>query len=324
MNALAHRVPRFVDLGPDLASVRDAACAGLSRPRKELPAWMFYDARGSELFERICEQPEYYPTRTELAILRGHGHDIAEVLGERCCLIELGSGSNRKIRTLLGIMRRPDGYVAIDISGEQLRSAVCELARDFPSIPMTGIVADYGDGRGLPLAERGASRRIAFYPGSTVGNMHPHEAVAFLKPWRERLAGGGMLIGVDLVKDAVILDAAYDDVAGVTAEFNRNILVRLNRELGADFRPERFGHRAFFDPARSRVEMHLVSRGLQRARLGGRTFAFEDGETIHTENSYKYTVEGFRALAREAGFDPIRTWTDPRHLFSVHYLAAHA
>lgn len=322
MNALAHRLPQFVDLSPDLASVREAACAGLARARKELPAWLFYDARGSQLFEAICEQPEYYPTRTELAILRQHGREIADVLGEGCCLIELGSGSNRKVRTLLGVMRRPDGYVAIDISGEQLRNAVCDLARDFPAIPMTGIVADYGDRRGLPLDARGASRRIGFFPGSTIGNMHPDEAVRFLAPWRERLAGGGMLIGVDLVKDARMLDAAYDDAAGVTAEFNRNVLVRLNRELGADFRPHRFAHRAVFDAARCRVEMHLVSRGLQRARIGARAYSFEDGETIHTENSYKYTVEGFHTLARAAGFEPVRTWTDARQWFSVHYLAA--
>ena len=319
MNALI--APRFIDLAPDLAGVRDAVHDGLSRSPKELPAWLFYDAAGSKLFERICEQPEYYPTRTELAIFAAHGRDIAEALGEGCCLIELGSGSNRKARTLLEVLRKPEGYVAIDVSGEQLRTAVRELAAEFPSIPMTGIVGDYGAGT-LPLDAQGDARRVAFFPGSTIGNMHPHEARAFLAPWAPRLAGGGMLVGVDLVKPEALLHAAYNDAAGVTAAFNRNMLRRINRELGADFLPDRWAHDAFWHEGPSRVEMHLVSRGRQCVQVAGRKIEFRDGESIHTENSYKYTVEGFRDLARTAGFEPGACWTDDKGWFSVHFIAA--
>jgi dimethylhistidine N-methyltransferase len=320
MNAVV--APRFFDLAPGVEGVRGAVLDGLARTPKELPAWLFYDAAGSKLFERICEQPEYYPTRTELGIFRTHGREIAEALGEGCCLIELGSGSNRKARTLLQVLLRPEGYVAIDVSGDQLRCAVRELAAEFPLIPMTGIVGDYGGARELPLGDATQARRVAFFPGSTIGNMHPHEARDFLAPWAARLAGGGMLVGVDLVKPEAVLHAAYNDAAGVTAAFNRNVLRRANRELGADFLPERFAHDAFWHEGPSRIEMHLVSRGRQRVVVGGRAFDFRDGESIHTENSYKYTVEGFRALARDAGFVPGPCWTDPQGWFSVHFLAA--
>lgn len=318
MNALL--VPRFIDLAPRLDTVRDAALDGLSRTPKTLPAWLFYDERGSRLFEAITHQPEYYPTRCELSILKRHGREIAEALGEGCCLIELGSGSSRKVRTLLRVMRDPGGYVAIDVSSEQLRGAVTELARDYPTIPMTGIIADFSTA--AFEVEHGCGRGVAFFPGSTIGNMDPDDAIAFLRPWRERLAGGGMLVGVDLAKDPAVLNAAYNDAAGVTAAFNRNLLVRLNREIGARFDPLRFAHRAFWAARRSRVEMHLQSIGAQRVRCGGEAIGFDAGETIHTENSYKYTLDGFRELARAAGFDPVRAWTDEREWFSVHYLAA--
>ena len=322
MNAIVQ--PRFIDLAPGLEGVRDAVHAGLARMPKELPAWLFYDAAGSKLFERICDQPEYYPTRTELAIFQAFGREIAETLGAGCRLIELGSGSNRKARTLLRVLRRPEGYVAIDVSGEQLRGAVCELAAEFPTIPMTGIVGDYGGAQPLPLDDVGGTRQVAFFPGSTIGNMHPQEARDFLAPWAQRLAGGGMLVGVDLVKPEPILHAAYNDAAGVTAAFNRNMLRRINRELGADFLPERFAHDAFWQEGPSRIEMHLVSRERQRVVVGDRAFDFRDGESIHTENSYKYTVEGFRRLARTAGFEPVECWTDPQGWFSVHFIAAPA
>lgn len=314
------RGPQFIDLAPDLESVRAVTHAGLARARRTLPPWLFYDARGSALFEAICEQPEYYPTRTELSILVDHGRDIAATLGESCCVIELGSGSNRKARTLLTVMRKPGGYVAIDVSGEQLRRAVTDLARDFPNIPMLGIVADYGD-RKLELGTRG-TRRVGFFPGSTIGNMTPREALRFLKPWRHRLAGGGMLIGVDRVKDKATLDAAYNDAAGVTAAFNLNLLRRLNRELGADFVEDRWRHRAFFDEAHSRIEMHLVSADAQTVRIGDRRYEFAAGETIHTECSYKYTDLAFRALVRAAGFEAERCWTDADERFAVYFAAA--
>ncbi len=318
MNALV--APRFIDLAPSVSLVRDAAIEGLSRIPKSLPPWLFYDERGSRIFETITHQPEYYPTRCELSILHRHGREIAEALGEGCCLIELGSGSSRKIRTLLRVMRDPGGYVAIDVSREQLRSAVTELARDYPAIPMTGIVADFATG-GFAF-DAGRARTVAFFPGSTIGNMEPDEAVAFLKPWRQRLAGGGMLIGVDLVKDAATLDAAYNDAAGVTAAFNRNLLARLNRECDARFDPAAFGHRAFWAARRSRVEMHLQSPVAQRVRVAGENISFERGETIHTENSYKYTLDGFHDLVRAAGFTPQHVWSDERGWFSVHFVSA--
>ena len=314
---------QIVDLAPGLANLREAVHEGLSARPRRLPAWLFYDAEGSRLFESICEQPEYYPTRTELAILREHGRDIAETLGEGCRLVELGSGSHRKARTLLRVLKNPDGYVAIDISGTQLRQAVQALAREFPDLPMTGIVADYGEDAQLPLEESpGDGPLVGFFPGSTIGNMEPAAAESFLRPWAARLAGGGMLVGVDLVKDSAILDAAYNDAAGVTAAFNRNILVHIARELDADIDSSTFRHRAFFDPVASRVEMHLVSAIAQELEIAGRRFRFEAGEGIHTENSCKYTIEGFQALARRAGFVPRRVWTDPRQWFAVHYLAS--
>ena len=317
MNALL--APRFIDLAPKEAAVRDAALEGLARRPKALPPWLFYDERGARLFDAITNQPEYYPTRCELSILRRHAREIAETLGEGCCLIELGSGSSRKVRTLLRVLRQPEGYVAIDVSREQLRAVVTELARDYPSIPMTGIAADFHSDA-LRLDHGG--RRVAFFPGSTIGNLEPSGARRFLSAWRPRLAGGGMLVGVDLVKDPAVLHAAYNDAAGVTAAFNRNVLQRINREAPAHFDVLRFGHRAFWSAFRSRIEMHLQSAASQLVRCGGESVRFERGETIHTESSYKYTLDGFRALARSAGYEPREVWCDEREWFSVHYLAA--
>lgn len=312
-----------VDLGPDMANMRDVVWEGLGKASKALPAWLFYDAEGSRLFEQICVQPEYYPTRIELKILNEQGRDIAATLGEGCRLIELGSGAHHKARILLRVLRKPDGYVAIDISGEQLNEAVGKLAREFPHIEMTGIRADYGEHADLPLDEEGSNARmVGFFPGSTIGNMQPAEAEQFLAGWASTLSGGGMLVGVDLVKDPAILEAAYNDAAGVTAAFNRNMLAHINRELDADFDLERFAHRAFFDPVKSRIEMHLISQGAQTVDVAGRTFDFRDGESMHTESSYKYSVDGFQAMARRAGFVPQNVWSDPLRLFSVHYLEA--
>ena len=315
--------PTLIDLKPDLGSIRDAVLGGLSADPRWLPAWLFYDGEGSRLFEAICEQPEYYPTRTELAILRAHGADIAATLGEGCTLVELGSGSHRKASVMLRLLRRPDGYIAIDVSAQQLRQAITALAREFPRLPMTGICADFGEDAELPLEPNaGDGPMVGFFPGSTVGNMAPAEARDFLAAWARRLRGGGMLIGVDLVKDPAILDAAYNDAAGVTAAFNRNMLAHIGRRLASTLDPTGFSHRAFFNADASRVEMHLVADQAMTARVEGLPFAFAAGASIHTESSYKYTVAGFQALAASAGFVPQRVWTDPRGWFSVHYLAA--
>lgn len=313
----------IVDLSPDLQGMQDAVIDGLSMSPKWLPAWLFYDARGSELFEAICEQPEYYPTRTELAILQQHGHEIAETLGAGCRLVELGSGADTKARKLLRILENPDGYVAIDISSSQLRASVLGLAREFPRLPITGIVADYGEDSALPLEESpGNGPLVGFFPGSTIGNMEPRVAESFLSAWADRLSGGGMLVGVDLLKSPQRLNAAYNDAAGITAEFNLNMLRHINRELGTDFDLSRFQHRAFFNAEESRIEMHLVSEGEQTVQVAGQPFHFADGESIHTESSCKYSIDSFQDLARRAGFEPQSVWTDDDNLFSVHYLHA--
>src|SRR5438067_2196062 len=274
--------------------------AGLSRSQKRLPAKYFYDAAGSRLFDRITELPEYYPTRTELGILRGHAAAMAARCGPRCLLVELGAGSLTKVRLLLDRLNRPAGYVPVDVSGDHLRSAAAALADDYPDLDVRPVVADFTGPFALPGVP--AARRVVFFPGSTIGNFDPPEADALLR----RVAGlvgpgGGLLLGVDLRKPVDVLERAYNDAAGVTAAFNRNLLVRINRELGADFDPAAFRHRAFFNGERSRIEMHLVSAARQRVRVGGAAFDFHVGESIHTENSYKYDVAGFAGRAAASG-----------------------
>lgn len=310
----------FHDFAPDLESFRDGLLAGLSKRDKAIPYWFLYDAAGSALFERICETPEYYPTRTEMGILDACAADIAALAGPNAQLIELGSGAGRKVSTLLAAMQAPAGYVAIDISRDALEAAAARIAAAHPSLRVDAICADYTQSFTLP--PRAAGRRVGFFPGSTIGNMQPDEARDFLSGWVERLGpGGAMIVGVDLKKDSAILDAAYDDAAGVTAAFSKNLLTRANRELGADFDLDRFAHEAIYSPARGRVEIHLVSLAEQTARVGDRAFAFKQGERIHIEYSYKYDIAEFAALARAAGFTPRAVWTDPARLFSVHYLS---
>jgi dimethylhistidine N-methyltransferase len=306
---MTQTAPRFSfhDLRPDAGSFLDDVVAGLSLPQKELPPKYFYDERGSALFDAICELPEYYPTRTETAIMHTHTRDMARHLGPRCALIEYGSGNSRKTRILIGELA-PVAYVPIDIAGAQLKASSAELARTFPRL--TGV---------------DARRRVIYFPGSTIGNFTTAEAAAFLANARAVVgAGGAMLIGVDLKKDPALLNAAYNDAQGVTAQFNLNLLARINRELGADFDLAAFRHRAFYDAALGRIEMHLVSGRDQQVTLPGHVFRFRSGETIHTENSYKYSVAEFQDLARSAGYAPQECWTDPERLFAVHYLTAEA
>jgi L-histidine Nalpha-methyltransferase len=312
----------FVDLRPDAGSFREEVLAGLSRRLKELPPKYFYDQRGSELFEAICELPEYYLTRAELALMRDKAADMARHLGPGCAVIEYGSGSGRKTRILIEAAA-PVAYVPIDIAREQLRATAAGIASEFPGLAVTAVCADYSRTLELPLlAGLPARRRVVYFPGSTIGNLAVPEAADFLANAR-RLAGpgGAMLVGVDLKKDAARLNAAYNDARGVTAEFNLNLLARINRELGADFNLPSFRHHAFYNAARGRIEMHLVSLKEQRVRIAGAAFGFRGGETIHTENSYKYSVAEFQSLARGAGFDPVRCWTDAEKRFAVHYLA---
>jgi len=310
----------FYDLAPGEESFRDAVLCGLGRPRKSIPCKFFYDTRGSWLFEEICRLPEYYPTRTEIAILGENSDDIAAQMGPHCRLIEFGSGASQKVRILLEALDRPAAYVPVDISREHLRDAANSLAEDFPSVPVVAVCADYTRPFALPPLPGARGKRVGFFPGSTIGNFEPDAAVAFLANYASVLGPGGeMLIGVDLKKDQEILEAAYNDRAGVTAAFNLNLLERINRELDGDIDIDRFEHVAFYNEAEGRVEIYIRSQTDQQAQIAGRHFRFAAGELIHTEYSYKYSVRDFRSLAADAGFRPVDTWMDPAGLFSVHY-----
>jgi dimethylhistidine N-methyltransferase len=312
----------FHDLHPDTDRLLDDVMAGLSRPHKALPPKYFYDAHGCALFEAICELPEYYLTRAEIALMRGQVGDMARHLGPGRILIEYGSGSGRKTRILIGAIK-PVAYVPIDIAREQLGATAAEIARDFPRLRVIAVCADYSRPLALLELDDLGARRIVYFPGSTIGNFTPAEAAAFLAGAREQVgAGGGLLIGVDLKKDTARLDAAYNDARGVTAGFNLNLLARINRELGADFDVSAFRHRAFYNEAAGRIEMHLESVKAQVVTISGRVIRFRKGETIHTENSYKYSVHEFQELAQTAGLAPVDCWMDAEKLFSVHYLAA--
>ncbi len=293
--------------------------AGLSLPQKALPPKYFYDAAGSRLFEAICRLKEYYPTRAELALTRAHIGAIARFAGRGCTLIEYGSGEGRKSRLLIEALR-PAAYIPVDISEDALRAAAVKLRRRFPRLELRPLHGDFSQPLKNPMAQ-GRGRRVVYFPGSTIGNLTQQEAHAFLRRTRAQVGpGGAMLVGVDLKKDANVLHAAYNDAKGVTAAFNLNLLARINRELGGDFRLRRFRHYAFYNAILGRIEMHLVSLVPQAVNIGRHRFAFEAGESIHTENSYKYSIEGFRALAKSAGFRGQKVWLDQKGLFSLHGL----
>lgn len=309
------------DLEPDADDFHAAVVDGLSRADKALPYRFLYDAAGSALFDRITRLPEYYPTRTEIGILRDNAQDIAGRLGRCVQLVELGSGSSEKVRILLDALETPDSYVPIDISGEHLLGAAQAIQDDYPELDVLPIAADFGQPFDLPPAERG--RRVGFYPGSTIGNLTPPQAQVFLSDWARRLGGGAyLLIGADLRKSADILEPAYDDAQGVTARFTLNLLERANRELGADFDISAFRHRARWLGREGRVSIDLVSTRPQTVTLAGRRFDFEQDEAIHVEDSWKYSLSGFMALARASSFEPVALWTDEMDLFSVHLLRA--
>ncbi len=303
----------------------DDVVAGLSLPRKALPPKYFYDPRGSELFEAICVLPEYYPTRAELALTRAHADDIARFAGADGTtgveLIEYGSGASTKTRVLIERLR-PATYVPVDISGSALRGAAAHLSAGFPWLDIRAVTGDFG--RPLALPDFGsAGRKVVYFPGSTIGNFTPGEALAFLHMTRGLVGtGGAMLVGVDLKKDPNVLHAAYNDAQGITARFNLNLLERINSELGADFAVAAFAHYAFYNVPEGRIEMHLSSLGAQAVTLGTHRFRFEAGESIHTENSCKYSVGEFQALAAQAGFRGEAVWLDPEGLFSLHGLVA--
>jgi dimethylhistidine N-methyltransferase len=300
------------------AQLLEDVLAGLSARRKSIPPKWLYDARGSALYERITELEAYYPTRTELGILEAHARDLALAIGPGALLFEYGAGSAVKTALVLSALARPAGYVPVDISRAALLSASERILRGFPGLPVRPILADFTRPMPLPFAGIAAERRVAFFPGSTIGNFDPPEAVALLRRMaRDAGRGGGLVVGVDLRKDEATLVRAYDDPEGVTAAFDLNLLIRLNRELGADFRLSRFRHRAIFDERLSRVEMHLESLEPQLVHVAGRPFALRAGESIHTESSYKWEPRAFDALAAIAGWSAERTWMDERAWFAV-------
>jgi dimethylhistidine N-methyltransferase len=311
----------FRDLAPSEESFRDAILSGLGRRQKSIPCRFLYDARGSELFEAICELPEYYPTRTETRILEDNAPEIATLIGRSAQLVEFGSGASRKVRTLLRAFDQPSAYVAIDISREQLLMAADDLAADFPDLAIVAVCADYMRPFDLGPLPAHKGRRLGFFPGSTLGNFTQSEAIEFLAGTRRVIgADGAMLIGIDLQKDRATLEAAYDDAQGVTAAFNLNLLARINRELDADFDLRRFAHDASYNEAAGRIEIYIRSLADQIVTVAGRAIRFSASERIHTEDSHKYTVEGFHRLAARAGYRSLRTWTDRDRLFSVHFL----
>jgi dimethylhistidine N-methyltransferase len=302
-------------------SFREDVITGLAQPQKALPPKYFYDARGSRLFEAICRLKEYYPTRAELALTREHIGEIARFARERGTLIEYGSGASVKSALLIDALR-PSAYIPVDISEDALRRAAAKLQRRFPWLKVRPVHGDFSRPLKIPVAQA-KGRRVVYFPGSTIGNLTPEEAHAFLRMTRGQVGpNGAMLVGVDLKKDANVLHAAYNDARGVTAAFNLNLLARINRELGGDFRLRRFRHYAFYNPALGRIEMHLVSLVPQDVNVGDHRFSFDAGESIHTENSYKYSIYGFNALARSAGFRGEKVWLDPKGLFALHGLVA--
>lgn len=279
----------------------------------------FYDKAGSELFDAITELPEYYPSRTEIGILEQHGEDMARLLGRECLLLELGSGSSRKIRLLLDALQ-PSVYMPMDISREHLIGSAEALAADYPELEVHAACADYSGDFEIPYGPAHLSR-AAFFPGSSIGNFEPTAAGELLQRVAEHLGEGGrLLIGVDLKKDPQRLQRAYDDADQVTAAFNLNLLQRINRELAGDFDLQRFSHRALYNQELGRIEMHLVSDVQQTVSVAGESFDFAAGETIHTESSYKYSVDEFQQMAAWAGYQPEQVWTDAEQLFSVHCL----
>jgi dimethylhistidine N-methyltransferase len=295
--------------------------AGLTAERKALRPKYFYDEEGSRLFEEITQVPEYYPTRTEIGILEEKGDSIAQLIPAGGALVEFGAGSSVKIRTVLRALDKLAVYVPVDISGEFLAGQAEALQEDFPKLKVRPVAADFTKPFELPNEARDRPR-VGFFPGSTIGNFDPPEAENFLRHAGRILGRGAhMIVGVDLVKNRDVMRAAYNDADGVTAQFNLNLLRRINRELGGNFDLDSFEHRAVFNEKRSRMEMHLVSRDSQRVSVCGRAVEFAPGETIHTECSYKYTIETFGDLVERAGWRRVESWTDARDYFSVHVLA---
>ncbi|MCR9162936.1 MAG: L-histidine N(alpha)-methyltransferase [Nannocystaceae bacterium] len=313
----------LTDLEPTAADMTALVIEGLSKPQKTLPTAFLYDEAGSELFDAITDLPEYYPTRTELSIMRESLPQMAQAVGPEALVIEYGSGTGLKTRQLLRALQSPVGYVPVEISREFLMTSAAKLQDEFAQLEVLPVCADFTEPFEVPEPSKPARRRALYFPGSTIGNFRPEFATRLLRQMHEEVGKGGCaLIGVDLVKDVQVLEAAYNDSAGVTARFNLNMLSRANAELGADFDVEAFRHRAVWVESRGSIEMRLYARRPTAVTLAGKRFTFETGEYIHTEDSHKYSLEGFAELANAGGFDVAQVWTDEAKYFSVHYLQA--
>ena len=313
---------RFYDYHPKPADFHADVIQGLQLAQKAIPPKYFYDQRGSQLFDDICELPEYYPTRTELSILKSHANEIAGCIGPECVLVEPGSGSSHKVRILLDALK-PQAYIPMDISKTHLLQAAQNISDDYPWLEVHASCIDFTEKLHLPNSLPEVNKRVAFFPGSSIGNFEPEEAVHFLRDTAEMVEqGGGLLIGVDLKKPSDILNAAYNDSRSVTADFNLNLLQRINNELGGEFDIDSFEHHAFYNEQKGRIEMHLVSTRSQQVMVDDMSFEFAKGESIHTESSYKYTLQEFQDMADEAGFQASQVWVDSNKLFSVHYYTA--
>jgi dimethylhistidine N-methyltransferase len=314
-------VKSFAPAASDLRSDFEAdVIAGLSADPKSLPPKYFYDAEGSRLFEEITRTPEYYLTRTETAILKDHVGELADLVPQSAALVEFGSGACIKVQILLDHVPAIAAYLPVDISGEFLRGEAERISASYPRLAVHPVVTDFTKPFQLP-AQFAKMPKTGFFPGSTIGNFEPHDAVAFMRHAAATIGHGGVLVmGVDLVKDPAILNAAYNDAAGITDKFNLNLLRRINRELEGNFDLQAFEHHAVYNRERRRIEMHLASKKRQKVTVAGRMFTFRAGESIHTENSYKYTQGSFAALARGCGWTPEIAWTDEAELFAVYVL----
>lgn len=322
MNKMQNAV-RMTEVPQPVTDERQEILDGLRGQPKQVSPKFFYDELGSQLFDEICEQPEYYPTRTELDIMEDNLDEIAGLLGPAVSLIEYGSGSSTKTRLLLDRLQEPTAYVPVDISKEHLASAAERLAAEYPDVEVLPVCTDFTKPFALPALNRAAARNVVYFPGSTIGNFNMDDALNLLKVMRSEAGDdGGLLIGVDLIKSREILEPAYNDVAGVTADFNLNLLRRLNREHDADFELDKFRHEAVYDEDQNRIEMRLIALTEHTVNVGDEEFAFEAGEHIVTEHSHKFGVEQFAELAARAGFDVRSVWTDDDALFSVQYLQA--
>jgi dimethylhistidine N-methyltransferase len=320
MGMQLNRLAELTEQGDSTDEDLDEILTGLSLPQKTLSPKFFYDERGSELFEEITRLPEYYPTVTELGIMQDNIDEISDLVGPQASLIEFGSGSNLKIRLLLEHLHEPAVYVPVDISRDYLVAAAEDLAKDFPHIEILPVAADFTMRFDLPNPRVMPKRNIVYFPGSTIGNFSPLGAHALLKVmYQEAGEDGGLLIGVDLQKDPAVIERAYNDAAGVTAEFNLNILRRINEEFNANFDLDAFQHLALYNETQGRIEMYLNSQHEQEFAVSGRRFQLRQDERILTEHSYKYSLEGFRSLAARAGFTVERVWTDENRWFSVQY-----